>query len=181
MLFLKRPGGQSQFSAQLAGQLAEREPLRELQAWIAEHPEAPTLGRGARAPRRHEPAQLRARLRARGRHDARRASSRRRASRRRAARLEEGDDGVDARRARCGFGSAETLRRAFLRVLRVGPAAYRSRFRRARVSLNPEREETPMGITTGILLFDDAEELDFVGPWEVFTMARHGARRATAS
>lgn len=29
-----------------------------------------------------------------------------------------------------------------------------------------------MAITTGILLFDDAEELDFVGPWEVFTMAR---------
>jgi transcriptional regulator GlxA family with amidase domain len=25
--------------------------------------------------------------------------------------------------------------------------------------------------TIGILLFDDAEELDFVGPWEVFTMA----------
>jgi transcriptional regulator GlxA family with amidase domain len=29
-----------------------------------------------------------------------------------------------------------------------------------------------MGITTGMLIFDDAEELDFVGPWEVFTMAR---------
>jgi len=28
-----------------------------------------------------------------------------------------------------------------------------------------------MGITTGILLFDDAEELDFVGPWEVLTYA----------
>jgi transcriptional regulator GlxA family with amidase domain len=28
-----------------------------------------------------------------------------------------------------------------------------------------------MGITTGILLFDDAEELDFAGPWEVFTNA----------
>jgi transcriptional regulator GlxA family with amidase domain len=28
-----------------------------------------------------------------------------------------------------------------------------------------------MGITTGILLFDDAEELDFAGPWEVFTLA----------
>ena len=28
-----------------------------------------------------------------------------------------------------------------------------------------------MGNTTGILLFEDAEELDFVGPWEVFTMA----------
>jgi transcriptional regulator GlxA family with amidase domain len=33
-----------------------------------------------------------------------------------------------------------------------------------------------MAITTGILLFDDAEELDFAGPWEVFTMARMGGR-----
>jgi transcriptional regulator GlxA family with amidase domain len=31
-----------------------------------------------------------------------------------------------------------------------------------------------MAITTGILIFDDAEELDFAGPWEVFTMARMG-------
>lgn len=29
-----------------------------------------------------------------------------------------------------------------------------------------------MGFTTGILIFDDAEELDFVGPWEVLTAAR---------
>jgi transcriptional regulator GlxA family with amidase domain len=29
-----------------------------------------------------------------------------------------------------------------------------------------------MPFTTGVLLFDDAEELDFAGPWEVFTMAR---------
>lgn len=29
-----------------------------------------------------------------------------------------------------------------------------------------------MAITTGILLFDGTEELDFVGPWEVLTMAR---------
>ena len=28
-----------------------------------------------------------------------------------------------------------------------------------------------MTLTIGILIFDDAEELDFVGPWEVFTMA----------
>jgi len=28
-----------------------------------------------------------------------------------------------------------------------------------------------MGIITGMLIFDDAEELDFVGPWEVFTTA----------
>ena len=31
-------------------------------------------------------------------------------------------------------------------------------------------DHTPL--TTGILLFDDAEELDYVGPWEVLTMAR---------
>ena len=30
-----------------------------------------------------------------------------------------------------------------------------------------------MANTTGMLIFDDAEELDFVGPWEVFTMVRH--------
>jgi transcriptional regulator GlxA family with amidase domain len=29
-----------------------------------------------------------------------------------------------------------------------------------------------MGLTTGILLFDDVEELDFVGPWEVLTSAK---------
>jgi len=29
-------------------------------------------------------------------------------------------------------------------------------------------------LMTGILLFDDAEELDVVGPWEVFAMAAKG-------
>jgi transcriptional regulator GlxA family with amidase domain len=29
-----------------------------------------------------------------------------------------------------------------------------------------------VAITTGIVLFDGVEELDFVGPWEVFTVAR---------
>src|SRR2546428_140070 len=38
VMYLCRPGGQSQFSAQLSVQLAEHEPLRDLQAWILEHP-----------------------------------------------------------------------------------------------------------------------------------------------
>ncbi len=46
------PGGQSQFSAQLSAQLAEREPLRELQAWIVEQPRRGPVGAGARRPRR---------------------------------------------------------------------------------------------------------------------------------
>src|SRR5215831_2195344 len=37
VMFLKRPGGQSQFSAQLSSQLAVRDPIRELQAWIGDH------------------------------------------------------------------------------------------------------------------------------------------------
>ena len=40
VLFVRRPGGQAQFSAQLAAQSAERLPLRELQAWIADHLDA---------------------------------------------------------------------------------------------------------------------------------------------
>jgi transcriptional regulator GlxA family with amidase domain len=51
VLFLRRPGGQSQFSAQLGGQLAERDTLRDLQAFIADHPtenlSVPSLARRA--------------------------------------------------------------------------------------------------------------------------------------
>lgn len=35
-----------------------------------------------------------------------------------------------------------------------------------------------MPLTIGILIFDDVEELDFVGPWEVFTMGNEMAKRA---
>lgn len=34
-----------------------------------------------------------------------------------------------------------------------------------------------MSRTVGILIFEDVEELDFVGPWEVFTMANEVAKR----
>jgi transcriptional regulator GlxA family with amidase domain len=33
-----------------------------------------------------------------------------------------------------------------------------------------------MDINVGVVLFEDAEELDFVGPWEVFGMAAHERR-----
>jgi transcriptional regulator GlxA family with amidase domain len=130
VLFLKRPGGQSQFSAQLAGQMAEREPLRELQAWIAEHPQADlsveALARRAGMSPRHF-----ARVFARevGMTPARFVEETRVEAARR--RLEEAGDGLDAVAAATGFGTAETLRRTFLRVLGVGPAAYRSRFQSA--------------------------------------------------
>ena len=48
VVFAKRPGGQSQFSAPLAAQTAERRPLREVQEWVRANPAARLLGRGAR-------------------------------------------------------------------------------------------------------------------------------------
>jgi len=131
--FLKRPGGQSQFSAQLAGQATEREPLRELQAWMAEHPEA-DLSVEALAHRVGMSPRHFARVFAReaGTTPARFALEVRVEAARR--RLEEGEGGVEAVAAAVGLGTAETLRRAFLRVLGVGPSAYRSRFRSARVA-----------------------------------------------
>jgi transcriptional regulator GlxA family with amidase domain len=127
VLFLRRPGGQSQFSAQLANQLAAREPLRELQVWIAEHPQADlsveALARRAGMSPRHF-ARVFGRevgmTPARFVEEARVEAARRR--------LEETDDGVAAVAAAVGFRTPETLRRAFLRVLGVSPAAYRSRF-----------------------------------------------------
>ena len=37
LLYLRRPGGQSQFSAALALQIADRKPLRELESWVLEN------------------------------------------------------------------------------------------------------------------------------------------------
>jgi transcriptional regulator GlxA family with amidase domain len=46
-------------------------------------------------------------------------------------RLEESNDAVETVASSCGFGSAETLRRVFLRHLGVPPGHYRARFRSA--------------------------------------------------
>lgn len=129
VVFLKRPGGQSQFSAQLAGQLADREPIRELQTWVASHLDADLsvealARRAAMSPRNFARVFTREVAATPG---AFVETSRVEAARRR---LEESDDGVDAIASACGFGTRESMRRAFLRSLRVAPTAYRARFRR---------------------------------------------------
>jgi transcriptional regulator GlxA family with amidase domain len=127
VLFLKRPGGQSQFSTQLAGQLCDRAPLRDLQAWIADHPAA-DLSVGALARRVAMSPRHFARVFARemGVTPARYVERARVEVARR--RLEESGLGVEGVAAESGFGSAETMRRAFLRNLSVNPVEYRSRF-----------------------------------------------------
>jgi transcriptional regulator GlxA family with amidase domain len=127
VLFLRRPGGQSQFSAQLATQAADREPVRELQAWIADHLaqdlSVPALAsRVAMSPRNF----ARVFTREVGVTPAGYVENLRVEAARR--RLEESRHGVDHVAADCGFGTAESMRRAFLRRLRVSPRVYRGRF-----------------------------------------------------
>jgi len=131
VIFLKRPGGQSQFSAQLAAQMAEREPLRDLQAWIVEHPDEDLriellARRTAMSPRNF----ARAFAREVGMTPARFVEQARIGAARR--RLEETSSGVDAIAESCGFGTVETMRRAFVRGLATNPSAYRARFRTER-------------------------------------------------
>lgn len=130
VLFLKRPGGQAQFSVQLKAQLAERDSLRDLQAWMADHPgddlSVEALARRVAMSPRHFARVFKQET---GMTPARAALAARVEAARR--RLEDGDDGVEGVARACGFGSAEVMRRAFLRTLRVGPAVYRRRFRRA--------------------------------------------------
>ena len=127
VVFLKRPGGQSQFSAQLANQIARREPLRDLQSWVVEHlHERLTVERLAEecgmSPRnfsrvfRREvgvtPAQYveQARVDAARRH------------------LEDTSASVHEVARACGFGTAENLRRSFMRIIGTPPTGYRARF-----------------------------------------------------
>ena len=42
--------------------------------------------------------------------------------------LEEAEAGLDRVARECGFGGADSMRRSFLRVLRVAPSEYRGRF-----------------------------------------------------
>jgi transcriptional regulator GlxA family with amidase domain len=128
VLFLRRPGNQSQFSAQLAAQVAHRDTLRGVQQWIADHPDA-DLSVAAMAGR----AGMSERNFARcfrdevgvtpGRYvECVRVEVARRL-------LEETDDSVARVATASGFGTAETMRRVFLRSLRTGPMEYRRRFR----------------------------------------------------
>jgi transcriptional regulator GlxA family with amidase domain len=130
VIFLKRPGGQSQFSVGLAAQATEHEKIRELQVWALAHIAA-DLGVAALAKRVAMSPRNFARVFARevGETPARWVERARVEAARRL--LEESEDGVERVAERCGFGTAETLRRAFLRQLRVSPAAYRARFRSA--------------------------------------------------
>ena len=128
VLYLLRPGGQSQFSAALSLQLTDRKPLLELEAWVLDNLQkaltVPLLAqRVAMSPRnfarvftqemKTTPAKFVERLRVE-------------AARRR---LEESHNSMETIADECGFGNVNSMRNVFQRTLKIAPGQYRRHFR----------------------------------------------------
>ncbi|MEV0324665.1 GlxA family transcriptional regulator [Streptomyces sp. NPDC050658] len=128
VMYLKRQGGQSQFSVPLSRPVTSRRDIDELRLWIAEHLDEDLSAEA-----------LAARMCLSERHFARvfkqetgtSTASYVEAARVEAARrlLETTDCPLDQVATVAGLGSAETLHRAFKRQLATTPGAYRRRFR----------------------------------------------------
>src|SRR5215470_132038 len=128
VVYLKRAGGQSQYSALLAAQAeSESEAFSELERWIAEHLKS-DLRVDALAERVHMSPRNFARVYAetRGRTPAKAVEAIRVDAARR--RLEETDERIESIAEACGFGGEEQMRCAFVRILRIPPREYRKRF-----------------------------------------------------
>jgi transcriptional regulator GlxA family with amidase domain len=134
VVFLKRPGGQSQFSAPLSAQMTaqtagDANGLDALHAWMSEH-----LGADLRVERLAARAGMSPRTFARvyagtvGTTPAKTVERLRVEAARRA--LEDGRAPIKQVAHRCGFGDEERMRRAFVRRLGVSPSEYRERFAR---------------------------------------------------
>jgi transcriptional regulator GlxA family with amidase domain len=134
VVYLKRAGGQSQYSALLAAQTeSDSESFSELERWIVEHLKS-DLSVDALANRVHMSPRNFARLYAakRGRTPAKTVEAIRVDAARR--RLEETDDRIESIAEGCGFSSEEQMRCAFLRILTIPPRDYRKRFSSTAIS-----------------------------------------------
>lgn len=128
VMHLRRPGGQSQFAAPVWLEPSPVEPIRRAQELIHADPggdhAVATLARAVGLSPRHltrlfrtELGETPARFVEQVRVDAARSA------------LERSDVGLSTVAARYGFGTSETLRRAFHRRLGLSPDDYRRRFR----------------------------------------------------
>jgi transcriptional regulator GlxA family with amidase domain len=127
VMYLRRPGGQSQFSAPLSAQGAQDSDIASLLGWIGDNLQA-ELSIEAMAQRAHMSVRNFARVfrRETGSTPASYVERLRLDSARRA--LELSSQSVKQIAASTGFGSVETLHRAFQRCLSVTPLQYRARF-----------------------------------------------------
>jgi transcriptional regulator GlxA family with amidase domain len=127
VMFMKRPGGQSQFSSYLISESTKNHDLRKLQVWIMEHPSA-DLSVEALAERtamstrnfarvfQAETGMTPAKFVEKVRIDAARHF------------LGVTDHRIEQVAIMAGFGDPERMRRAFLRHLGINPHDYRERF-----------------------------------------------------
>lgn len=127
VMFLKRPGSQSQFSVALAVQEQSAGRFSDLHAWIAAHLQhdlrierlAERLGMAPRSFARSYVAEV-------GRTPAKTVELMRFEAACRA--LEDTRLPLKRIAARVGYGEEQNLRRAFLRQMKISPAQYRARF-----------------------------------------------------
>jgi transcriptional regulator GlxA family with amidase domain len=131
VVFLRRSGGQSQFSATLAAQAGESQPLRDLLAWMADNltqdmSVASLAQRAAMSPRNF----ARVFTQEVGETPARHVENLRLEAARR--QLENTSSSLEEVADASGFRSAEILRRTFARRLGVTPGQYRASFRHAK-------------------------------------------------
>jgi transcriptional regulator GlxA family with amidase domain len=133
VLFLRRPGGQPQLSVSLASQASAMASIRELQIWMAEHLRSRLsveglAGRMSMSVRNFErvftrevgttPGQYVLQMRVEAaRHQ-----------------LERSTGGLKHVASVAGFGSADVMRRAFVRLLGITPRRYRELAMRADIS-----------------------------------------------
>ena len=128
VMFLHRPGGQTQYSAPVWVPRAERSTVRAVQALVEAAPggdhTVPAMAAAAAMSVRHFSRVFTAEV---GEPPGRYVERVRVEAARRD--LETTGDTLDVIATRCGFGTAETMRRSFRRRLGVAPDAYRRRFR----------------------------------------------------
>ena len=180
VMFLRRPGGQSQFAAPRCGSrpassTPSAPPRTRSRPTPAATTRVPALAAGAGMSLRHftrvftrelgtTPGRYVERVRVEA-----------------ACRLLETTAlTVDVVARRCGFGTAETLRRSFLRTLGVPPDRLPASLRARRLT----RRSIPMQIAA-VPLFDRLTALDAIGPYEVLqrlpdavvTFVGHGRAR----
>lgn len=127
VLYLRRAGGQSQFSAALSLQSSDRKQIEEIRSWALDNldqdlPVEKLAAKAGMSPRNF----ARVFLKDTGTTPARFVERLRVEAARR--RLEESQDKLEKVADDCGFGSLQSLRRSFLRVLHVPPNDYRNRF-----------------------------------------------------
>jgi transcriptional regulator GlxA family with amidase domain len=127
VLYLKRPGNQSQFSIILSHQKVDYQPIREMQDWIIEHLNEELnieilAEKASMSPRNF----ARVFLRESGITPAKYIQKLRLETARR--RLEETRLTLDEISSECGVGNADALRRLFLRYMKTTPSDYRRSF-----------------------------------------------------